>query len=308
MISQVARRIPELFDDLVKAGKRKPAPFRDLVKTAGLDPAKDFKGASLRNQDFRDNDLRGFDFSGADLTGSDFRRARVEGVRLAKSDLTGVIGLPPYADETLSEDKVKPPPLKSPRFDEEVGFIRSWLNKPLSTDAVPPTGRMLARTIARYVKPGVPGAVIELRPGTGRVTEALVARGIDPAHLVLVEFDPAFCELLRARFPTATVIQADPYALRRVLSGLLRQPAAAIVSGLPLFTKPVRTRVRLLREALALLSPGAPFVQSTYAVVPPIPRTFAGVTAEASERIWMNLPPARIWVYRRDLQDKPSSP
>jgi phosphatidylethanolamine/phosphatidyl-N-methylethanolamine N-methyltransferase len=47
------------------------------------------------------------------------------------------------------------------------------------------------------------------------------------------------------------------------------------------------------------MQPGAPFVQFTYAVVPPIPRAFAGVLAEASERIWMNLPPARVWVYRK---------
>jgi phosphatidylethanolamine/phosphatidyl-N-methylethanolamine N-methyltransferase len=33
-------------------------------------------------------------------------------------------------------------------------------------------------------------------------------------------------------------------------------------------------------------------------MVPPIPKVLAGVTAEASERIWMNLPPARVWVYR----------
>jgi phosphatidylethanolamine/phosphatidyl-N-methylethanolamine N-methyltransferase len=185
------------------------------------------------------------------------------------------------------------------RFDDEVRFIRSWLEKPLSTGAVTPSGRVLARTMARYVEPELPGPVIELGPGTGPVTEALVAHGVDPARLVLVEFNPTFCQLLRARFPTATVIQADAYGLKRVLSSLLRQPAAAMVSGLPMFTKPVRTRVRLLREALALLLPGAPFVQFTYAVVPPIPRTFAGVTAEASERIWMNLPPARVWVYRK---------
>jgi phosphatidylethanolamine/phosphatidyl-N-methylethanolamine N-methyltransferase len=72
-----------------------------------------------------------------------------------------------------------------------------------------------------------------------------------------------------------------------------------MVSGLPMFTKPLRTRVRLLRDALSLMQPGAPFVQFTYAVVPPIPRAFAGVLAEASERIWMNLPPARVWVYRK---------
>jgi phosphatidylethanolamine/phosphatidyl-N-methylethanolamine N-methyltransferase len=185
------------------------------------------------------------------------------------------------------------------RFDDEVRFIRSWLEKPLSIGAVTPSGRVLARAMARYVEPGVPGPVVELGPGTGPVTEALVAHGVDPARLVLVEFNPAFCQLLRARFPAATVIQADAYGLRRALSSLLRQPAAAMVSGLPLFTKPVRTRVRLLRDALSLLLPGAPFVQFTYAVVPPIPRSFAGVQAEASERIWMNLPPARVWVYRK---------
>jgi phosphatidylethanolamine/phosphatidyl-N-methylethanolamine N-methyltransferase len=185
------------------------------------------------------------------------------------------------------------------RFDDEVRFIRSWLEKPLSTGAVTPSGRVLARAMARYVEPELPGPVVELGPGTGPVTEALVDHGVDPARLVLVEFNPIFCQLLRARFPAATVIQADAYGLRRVLSNLMRQPAAAMVSGLPLFTKPVRMRVRLLRDALALLLPGAPFVQFTYAVVPPIPRVSAGVSAEASERIWMNLPPARVWVYRK---------
>jgi phosphatidylethanolamine/phosphatidyl-N-methylethanolamine N-methyltransferase len=185
------------------------------------------------------------------------------------------------------------------RFDDEVRFIRSWLEKPLSTGAVTPSGRVLARTMARYVEPEVPGPVVELGPGTGPVTEALVDHGVDPARLVLVEFNPMFCQLLRARFPAATVIQADAYGLRRALASVLRQPAAAMVSGLPMFTKPLRTRVRLLRDAHSLMQPGAPFVQFTYAVVPPIPRSFAGVLAEASERIWMNLPPARVWVYRK---------
>jgi phosphatidylethanolamine/phosphatidyl-N-methylethanolamine N-methyltransferase len=131
------------------------------------------------------------------------------------------------------------------------------------------------------------------------VTEALVEHGIDPARLILVEFNPRFCQLLRARFPSATVVQGDAYRLRQTVAELLRQPVAAVVSGLPLFTKPLRMRLRLLREALSLLRPGAPFVQFTYAVVPPIPKALVGVRAEASDRIWMNLPPARVWVYRK---------
>jgi len=188
---------------------------------------------------------------------------------------------------------------KTLRLDDEVQFIRSWLEKPLSTGAVMPSGRALARTMAAYVDPGGQGPVIELGPGTGPVTEALVANGVDPARLVLVEFNPTFCRLLRSRFPAATVVQGDAYGLRRLLGGLLREPADAVVSGLPLVTKPLKTRLRLLLDAFGLMTQGAPFVQFTYAVVPPIPKVLAGMKAEPSELIWLNLPPARVWVYRK---------
>jgi phosphatidylethanolamine/phosphatidyl-N-methylethanolamine N-methyltransferase len=181
---------------------------------------------------------------------------------------------------------------------DEVHFIRSWLEKPLATGAVAPSGRLLARTMAAYVDPQADGQVIELGPGTGPVTEALVEQGVDPARLTLVEFNPNFCRLLRSRYPAATVVQGDAYSLQRLLGGLLRQPASAVVSGLPLFTKPLKTRMRLMYDAFGLMAPGAPFVQFTYAMVPPIPKALAGVTAEASERVWLNLPPARVWVYR----------
>jgi phosphatidylethanolamine/phosphatidyl-N-methylethanolamine N-methyltransferase len=186
------------------------------------------------------------------------------------------------------------------RLDDEVRFIRSWIEKPLTTGAVTPSGRVLARTMAAYIDPNRSGAIIELGPGTGPVTEALLAQGIDPSRLVLVEFDPTFCRLLRARYPAATVVQGDAYALKPLLSGVLQRPAAGVVSGLPLFTKPLRTRLRLLFEAFALMSPGAPFVQFTYNAVAPIPKRLDRVSVEASERVWMNIPPARVWVYRRD--------
>jgi phosphatidylethanolamine/phosphatidyl-N-methylethanolamine N-methyltransferase len=185
------------------------------------------------------------------------------------------------------------------RLDDEVRFIRSWIEKPLAIGAVTPSGRVLARTMARYVDPQSTGPVIELGPGTGPVTEALVDSGIDPHRLVLVEFNPSFCRLLRKRYPGATVVQADAYRLRTSLGSLLGEPAAAIVSGLPLVTKPMKKRLRLIHEAFSLMLPGAPFIQFTYAMVPPIPKALAGVTAEASERIWMNIPPARVWVYRK---------
>ena len=177
---------------------------------------------------------------------------------------------------------------KGLRLDDEMQFIRSWIEKPLSTGAVMPSSKALARTMARYVDP----------QSSGPVTEALVQRGIDPARLILVEFNPDFCRLLRTRYPAATVVQGDAYRLRRLLETLVREPAAAVVSGLPLVTKPLRTRLRLISDAMGLLAPGAPFVQFTYAMVPPIPKALSGIKAEASDLIWLNLPPARVWVYR----------
>ncbi len=184
-------------------------------------------------------------------------------------------------------------------LDDEVRFIRSWIERPLTIGAVTPSSKILARTMARYVDPNSDGPVVELGPGTGPVTEALMEAGIAPSRLVLVEFNPAFCRILRSRYPEATLVEGDAYSLRRLLEALLLQPAAAVVSGLPLVTKPIRQRLRLIRDALDLMVPGAPFVQFTYSVAAPLPRRLGNFSVESSERIWMNIPPARVWVYRK---------
>ena len=190
--------------------------------------------------------------------------------------------------------------LKKPlRLDDEVRFLRSWIEKPLHMGAVMPSGRVLARTMAKYVDIKSSGPVVELGPGTGPITNALIEHGVDQKRLVLVEYNPGFCALLRDRYPQATVVQGDAYALRDALWDVLAVPASAVVSGLPLVTKPMLTRLKLIRDAFLALAPGAPFVQFTYSVAPPIPKSLPGVSTEASERIWMNLPPARVWVYRK---------
>ena len=185
------------------------------------------------------------------------------------------------------------------RLLDEMAFIRSWIEKPISMGAVTPSGRMLARAMARYVDPDIPGPIIELGPGTGAVTKALVDKGVEVERLVLVEFNPNFCKLLRQRYPEATVIQGDAYRIGHLLGGLLKEPAAAVVSGLPLQTKPFKRRLQLMEEAFGLMAPDAPLVQFTYAMVSPIPMRPVAVSAHASELIWQNLPPARVWVYRK---------
>src|SRR6202451_1701568 len=81
------------------------------------------------------------------------------------------------------------------RLDDEVRFIRSWIERPLSIGAVTPSGKILARTMASYVDPNSTGPVVELGPGTGPVTEALVEAGVAPSRLGLGGVSPGFCAL-----------------------------------------------------------------------------------------------------------------
>ena len=182
---------------------------------------------------------------------------------------------------------------------DEARFLRSWLERPLLTGAVKPSGKALARVMASYVDPRAPGPIVELGPGTGPVTEALIERGFEQERLILVEFNPDFCTLLKRRFPRTTIIQGSAYDLGDTLSGVLDGPCAGFLSSLPLFTKPPEQRRELLGMAQDLMHPSAPFVQFTYAVVPPIAPSPEEYATSCSDRVWLNLPPARVWVYRR---------
>lgn len=186
---------------------------------------------------------------------------------------------------------------------DEARFIKAWLDNPLTTGAVSPSGRFLARSMAQHVDPAQDGLVVELGPGTGPVTQALIRRGVAQERLVLVEFDPSFCRLLERRFPRATIIQGDAIRLRETLAGKIAEPVAAVVSSLPLLNMPDAQRLSLLSDAFGLMSPHGRFIQFTYGLVSPMPKKPKGCcpipfSAQVSAPVWLNLPPARVWVYR----------
>lgn len=182
------------------------------------------------------------------------------------------------------------------RWQDEARFIKSWFDKPLVTGAISPSSPALSKMMARYVDPRDGGPVVELGPGTGPVTQALIERGVAEDRLVLVEYDPDFCALLAKKFPKARIVQGDAYGFFESEQAV--EGAAAIVSSLPLFTKPEERRIALVEKALERAADHAPFIQFTYAVMSPLPLDEARVEAHVSPRVWLNVPPARVWVYR----------
>ncbi|MCQ8782247.1 class I SAM-dependent methyltransferase [Mangrovibrevibacter kandeliae] len=195
------------------------------------------------------------------------------------------------------------PRLKSkPPAGDDARFLRNWLQRPLITGAVSPSSRWLGRMMAGYVSMDAVAEgrrVLELGPGTGAVTRCLIEAGIPEEQLVLVEYSPEFVRLLRARHPRAHVIEGDAYHPGEAVDALAGPGFAAVVSSLPLFTRPEVLRETLLGAAFDRMPPGNPFIQFSYALTLPVKPDRVGARIETSPWVRRNLPPARVLVYRR---------
>jgi len=183
-------------------------------------------------------------------------------------------------------------------FSDNLRFWRALVTRPKHVGAVAPSSRALGRAMARQIDPARSGPVLELGPGTGVMTAALLEHGIAPERLTCVEYDPELASALAARFAGVHVIEGDAFDLARTLGTRHSEAFAGVLSGLPLLNFPMKLRRALIDGALARLAPGAPLVQFSYGmhapVVPP-----AGHSVVRTALIWANLPPARVWVYRK---------
>ena len=177
---------------------------------------------------------------------------------------------------------------------DNLRFLKALITSPKSIGAVLPSSPALGAAMARQITAA--GPVLELGPGTGAITAEILKHGIAPASLTCVEYDDGFACHVRARFPGVKVVQGDAFDLAKTLGP--HEAFAAVLSGLPLLNFPLAMRRRLVDGALASLAAGGVFVQFSYgASVPVAPPPGFGVTRAAT--VWANVPPARVWVYRR---------
>ena len=182
---------------------------------------------------------------------------------------------------------------------DQIRFLKSLAERPRMTGAIAPSGPALARRMASHVNPDEDAPVIELGPGTGVVTKALIERGVKPSRIIAIEYSPDFCRLLAERFPGITVVRGDAYDLDGTLPKARTGTVAAVVSSLPLVARPLADRQALIKAGLARMAPGRPFIQFSYLVKGPVEAIPGEFSAEASNWIWLNLPPARVWLFRR---------
>lgn len=179
----------------------------------------------------------------------------------------------------------------------DLQFLREFLARPRQIASPIPSGRTLARRVAWQIDTEPGGLVLELGPGTGSVTRAILQRGISDYELIAIESDRRFISLLRRQMPRVRIIEGNAFAFARLL-GAEARGLRSIVSGLPVIGQAPELRRQFLREAIAALGPGRPFIQFSYSVRPPLP-AIDGIQAKRAAIVWKNFPPMHIWVYRR---------
>jgi phosphatidylethanolamine/phosphatidyl-N-methylethanolamine N-methyltransferase len=180
-------------------------------------------------------------------------------------------------------------------------FIQEWLANPQGVGAVAPSSRQLAVAMAKWLPLDPDSYVLELGPGTGVVTESLLARGLRQERLVAIEQNSKMAGMLREKFPRAQIITGDAWKMDDLLRRR-REPiekVGAVISSLPLLNFPKAEAERLGEKIRSVLEPDGKWVQFTYRIHKRHPRGTTSFQLHASKIVWFNLPPARVSVFSK---------
>jgi phospholipid N-methyltransferase len=182
-----------------------------------------------------------------------------------------------------------------------VAFLQGFLRHPREVGSISiiPSSRFLERRITRAAGVDRARLVVELGPGTGGTTRALLQAMRPGARLLAVEINPQFVKVLQRSRDTRLVVHCGSAAELRGVLDAHRLPAPdAIVSGIPFSTMPREVGRAILRSVHEVLEPGGVFV--AYQVrdrVEALGREVFGGPSVQTELL--NVPPMRVYRWEK---------
>jgi len=176
-------------------------------------------------------------------------------------------------------------------------FLRRWLANPLQMGSIVPSSPALGRRVARLVQRRDEELVVELGAGTGAISRALLAGGVPPDRLVVVEIVPEMAGHLAASLPGVRVVQGDAFDLAASLPAWMHGKIGTAICGIPLVLLPLNRQRRFVEQVEAV-APGRGFLLYSYCITSPLPWRALNLSAERKAWTPMNFPPASVWRYR----------
>jgi phosphatidylethanolamine/phosphatidyl-N-methylethanolamine N-methyltransferase len=187
------------------------------------------------------------------------------------------------------------------RLNATTVFLFEAIFRPQQIGAILPSGRALARSMARWLPQDSDAYALELGPGTGSVTQALLHHGLREDRLVAIEKSPKMAGLLRNHFPRAKIITGDAFQFDELIQRHLRPTAkiGVVFCSLPLRNFRAEVADTLARKIRAVLPPGGRLIQYTYRIASTPPAASQHFQRVDSSVVWRNIPPARVSVYEK---------
>ena len=185
------------------------------------------------------------------------------------------------------------------KFDEEIRFFKGWRNNMKAVGSIVPTSGITARRMASVVNPHSGLPVLELGPGTGVITKAILQKGVQPQNLVSVEFSTDFFQHLVRTYPGVDFINGDAFNLDKTLGARSEQTFDSVISAVPLLNFPMHMRVSLIEDLLSRIPVGRPVVQISYGPLSPVVAMPDRYQISHYDFVVRNIPPAQLWVYRK---------
>ncbi len=186
-----------------------------------------------------------------------------------------------------------------PQQDDRLAFLKGFLRQPRDVGSVIPSSRFLERKMVRMAGIGQAQSVVELGPGTGGTTRAILAAMPESATLLAIELDPAFVDHTRDIDDRRLIVhQGSAEQLAELIMAHRLRPPEAILSGIPFSTMPEATGTRIIEAIRDVLAPGGCLVAYQFrGAVADRARPIFGEPEVSTE--FLNIPPMRVYRWRK---------
>ena len=188
------------------------------------------------------------------------------------------------------------------KTDENLLFIKSWVQNPKALGSIAPSSEALGKFISKQISIKPHEYVVEIGAGTGSLTQELLASGIPPEKLIVVELDEKLSAFLKKKLPAQVmIICGNAENLGALLPAFTQGLIPTIISGIPMMNLRKEEQVRIISSCFDVMNEGGTLLQFTYGPLSPLPAKLLGLTKKRVGHVLMNIPPATIWRYEKSL-------
>jgi len=184
--------------------------------------------------------------------------------------------------------------------DERLKFLQGFFKRPQQVGSVIPSSRFLERRVIERAGVARARMAVELGPGTGGTTRAILRALPQDGKLLCVELNPDFVRVLERNPDIRLVVQeGGAQDLAEILAAHDLPAPDVVISGIPFSTMSNELGRSIVETVRTVLAPGGCFV--AYQVRGRVGEIGREVFGPARGRLELrNLPPMRVYRWRKE--------